>query len=102
MSDLPYPDDKGQTHYAGCWRERGHHNCAIARIKECERQRDEAWSEVEAWRWWMAETMPDEIAGIDLHERAYEIACDRGRTETEISDYLAACLSAISAARRGS
>jgi len=30
---LPYPDDKGQTHYPGCWRERGHHNCAVAEIE---------------------------------------------------------------------
>ena len=30
MSDnLPYPDDPGGTHYPGCWRERGHHNCAV-------------------------------------------------------------------------
>jgi hypothetical protein len=31
---LPYPDDPGQTHYAGCYRARGHHNCAVALIEE--------------------------------------------------------------------
>lgn len=28
--DLPYPPDEGRTHYDGCWRNRGHHNCAVA------------------------------------------------------------------------
>lgn len=31
---LPYPPDTGRTHYEGCWRERGHHNCAVARVDE--------------------------------------------------------------------
>lgn len=26
---LPYPVDATRTHFDGCWRERGHHNCAI-------------------------------------------------------------------------
>jgi len=38
MSDTPYPEDKGKTHYDGCWKERGHHNCAVSRIAELERQ----------------------------------------------------------------
>lgn len=29
----PYPEDEGQTHYEGCWRERGHHNCAVKRAE---------------------------------------------------------------------
>jgi hypothetical protein len=32
----PYPDDPGQTHYDGCWRSRGHHNCAVARVEQLE------------------------------------------------------------------
>lgn len=27
------PADPGQTHYENCWRERGHHGCAIARVE---------------------------------------------------------------------
>lgn len=34
MSDLPYPENEGQTHYTGCWRDRGHHNCALRMIEE--------------------------------------------------------------------
>lgn len=34
--NLPYPPDTGHTHYDGCWRERGHHNCAVARLDEAE------------------------------------------------------------------
>lgn len=28
----PYPNDKGQTHYPGCWSEPRHHNCAVEQI----------------------------------------------------------------------
>ena len=24
------PEQDGRTHYSGCWRERGHHECAVA------------------------------------------------------------------------
>lgn len=30
---MPYPEDRGRTHWPGCWRERGHHNCAVAEIE---------------------------------------------------------------------
>jgi hypothetical protein len=30
---LPYPEDRGGTHWDGCWRDRGHHNCAMAEIE---------------------------------------------------------------------
>lgn len=39
MSDRgrgPYPDNPGATHYPGCWREPGHHNCAVERVRELE------------------------------------------------------------------
>jgi hypothetical protein len=29
----PYPENPGSTHYENCWRNRGHHNCAIAHIQ---------------------------------------------------------------------
>ncbi len=32
-SVLPYPDDRGRTHWEGCWREPGHHNCAVREIE---------------------------------------------------------------------
>lgn len=31
-------DDAGQTHYDGCWKARGHHNCARNRIRVLEAQ----------------------------------------------------------------
>ncbi len=32
----PYPENPGATHYDGCWKSRGHHNCAVARVRELE------------------------------------------------------------------
>lgn len=29
-----------RTHWEGCWRERTHHECAVARCDELERERD--------------------------------------------------------------
>ena len=29
---LPYPENPGKTHWEGCWRDRGHHNCAVLEI----------------------------------------------------------------------
>lgn len=34
----PENEDEGQTHYDGCWKERGHHNCARNRIRILEAQ----------------------------------------------------------------
>lgn len=25
----PYPENPGATHYAGCWKDKGHHHCAV-------------------------------------------------------------------------
>jgi len=33
VSDYPYPIDDGRTHSAGCWRWRGHHNCAVRKVE---------------------------------------------------------------------
>ena len=30
---LPYPDDRGQTHYDGCYQMPRHHNCAVVEIE---------------------------------------------------------------------
>ena len=30
---LPEPPDTGKTHGEGCWKDRGHHNCAVAEIE---------------------------------------------------------------------
>jgi hypothetical protein len=32
-TELPYGDVPGQTHWDGCWRARGHHNCAVREIE---------------------------------------------------------------------
>lgn len=34
MSDFPYPINDGTTHFEGCWKTRGHHNCAVAKVIE--------------------------------------------------------------------
>lgn len=31
-ADMPYPENPGATHYEGCWRDRGHHNCAVREV----------------------------------------------------------------------
>ena len=38
MTAYPYPDDPGQTHYDGCWRERGHHNCAMREVERLQNE----------------------------------------------------------------
>jgi hypothetical protein len=37
---FPYPENPGQTHFEGCWREQGHHNCAVARLDAQQREHD--------------------------------------------------------------
>lgn len=32
--DLPYPEDRGSTHWEHCWATRGHHNCAVFKLRE--------------------------------------------------------------------
>jgi len=38
LTTLPYPESPGKTHWEECWKERGHHNCAVARAEALERQ----------------------------------------------------------------
>jgi hypothetical protein len=33
-SKLPYPENRGSTHWEGCFRDRKHHNCAVLRIND--------------------------------------------------------------------
>ena len=32
MKRYPYADNKGQTHFEGCYRTRHHHNCAVVEV----------------------------------------------------------------------
>lgn len=41
MTGYPHPVNPGQTHWEGCWQERGHHNCAVARVRELEAKVEE-------------------------------------------------------------
>lgn len=41
MSDLPYPENEGHTHWDECWKERGHHNCAVAKVERLTRENEE-------------------------------------------------------------
>jgi len=29
---FPYPENPGRTHYEGCYRDKGHHNCAVGQV----------------------------------------------------------------------
>ncbi len=35
-TNYPHLHNEGQTHWPGCYREKGHHNCAIDRIEQLE------------------------------------------------------------------
>jgi hypothetical protein len=79
MSDTPYPDNPGATHFDGCWRTRGHHNCAVA---EVERLRAEAFDTAEYRR----------RDAADLFARDAEVEALRGLLADAgvvISDHLA-------------
>ena len=39
--NYPYPDNNGQTHYEECYRERGHHNCAVREIERLNFEHEE-------------------------------------------------------------
>jgi hypothetical protein len=39
--NLPHAKDEGKTHHAACWRNRGHHNCAVRKIIELLRSGDD-------------------------------------------------------------
>jgi hypothetical protein len=56
---MPYPDNNGQTHYEGCWRERGHHNCAVALVERLEKIVSDTEDSVKAWH----------MTGVDLPEQ---------------------------------
>ena len=39
LLEYPYPAHDGRTHWEGCYKERGHHNCAVVRVKSLEAAR---------------------------------------------------------------
>ena len=41
--DRPKLLENSVTHYEGCWQDRGHHNCAIARVQELEARVEQFW-----------------------------------------------------------
>ena len=44
---LPYPPNNGKTHWEGCWKDRGHHNCAMKEIEQQAQQIAELEKEIE-------------------------------------------------------
>ena len=36
LLSLPYPPNDGKTHWDNCWKDRGHHNCAVKKIERLE------------------------------------------------------------------
>lgn len=63
----------GKTHWEGCWKERGHHECAVLRVEELEAERDEA-SRRSAIDQEQADTMTDEAGR--LAERVAELEAE--------------------------
>lgn len=89
---LPEPIDRGRTHYEGCWRERGHHNCAIERI---------AVLEAEA-RTLRAKTLDDAGNVLAATARGQERFGVPGKvmTDTEAARWAAECLYTMAEAER--
>jgi len=50
FNNLPYPPDRGRTHYDGCWQNRGHHNCAVRQIQELSKQINEGQRDIQKLR----------------------------------------------------
>lgn len=71
MSDAPYTEDPGKTHYHGCWRDRGHHNCAVHEIL---RLRNEVKGLVNAHKNADADAMKARAEVARLREALGEIA----------------------------
>lgn len=44
-TDYPYKPNPGQTHFEGCWKTQGHHNCAVAEVRRLQELKTEAWIE---------------------------------------------------------
>lgn len=38
--EYPHEPKRGKTHWVDCWKAKGHHNCAVARVRELEQERD--------------------------------------------------------------
>ena len=101
---LPYAPDVGRTHYDGCWKDRGHHNCAVLHIAtltaEVERVRGErdGWERrtkylgsvvSRAWivlrGWWHYETEErDDEPFVEALERA--VAADRAHDAYSLAE----------------
>ena len=50
----PYPDNPGSTHWQGCWRCVGHHNCAVAAVDKLREAIDKYLSQPQfndSWNW---------------------------------------------------
>jgi hypothetical protein len=50
FDNLPYPPDRGKTHYDGCWQNRGHHNCAVRKIQELSKSINEGYKDIQKAR----------------------------------------------------
>jgi len=57
MKYFPYPDNRGQTHYEDCYRERRHHNCAVAEVDRLITEVRQAFSE----GFWVGMDAPAEL-----------------------------------------
>ena len=57
--EKPYPDNKGKTHWEGCWRDKGHHNCAV--------------DEIERLKKFIEETDLVEVENIQLRAKLHEL-----------------------------
>ena len=80
MTDCPYPDNPGQTHFDGCERTARHHNCALRRLDEAIRERDALAAQVAALR--------EPLATALMHIPAYY--AERAAWEAALSDTEAA------------
>ena len=66
MTDLPHPDNPGQTHFDGCWRHAGHHNCAVERADQLQATFDLSWkADMRAIKRWQADNPGNDLVWPD-------------------------------------
>lgn len=64
---LPHPPDAGRTHWDGCWRQRGHHNCAVQRVEHTEVELAQVRAE--------AKDLSDDLDSLDHQVEVLNAGC---------------------------
>lgn len=72
---FPYETDGHRTHYAGCYRTKGHHNCAVAEVDRLKRELAGMEKVMEAAESVAVQTLIDEDGLFDGFDCEISHAC---------------------------